>query len=208
MGLELEAKHWQWKEAAAARCYAQALELRAQLTEEAVGQFQDGSHPDEECLRAVDSQHRVHNTGLTGDTSHIILPSEGPQRPQQPAIPAGPEPARLYDNPAHAIRQPRERSVTLTDGQGIIDNTDGSREPYDGITQMIRITLADAADMDPEKSPLAKASVKLKHPEPYSGGSVLEEFKGFIANILRWLKMNYLLGPTCHKTMVLTHPKK
>jgi hypothetical protein len=41
-----------------------------------------------------------------------------------------------------------------------------------------------------------KAGVKLKHPEPYPGGSDLEEFEGFIANILRWLKMNYLLGPT------------
>jgi Ty3 transposon capsid-like protein len=61
---------------------------------------------------------------------------------------------------------------------------------------MIHITLADAADMDPEKSPLAKASVKLKHPEPYSGGSDLEEFEGFVANILRWRKMNYLLRPT------------
>jgi hypothetical protein len=86
--------------------------------------------------------------------------------------------------------------VALTDGQGILDNSDGLREPYDGITQVIRIALADAVDMDPEKSPLAKAGVKLKHPESYSGGTDLEEFKGFIANILRWLKMNYLLGPT------------
>ena len=86
--------------------------------------------------------------------------------------------------------------MALTDGQGIMDNSDGSRELYDGITQMIRIALADAVDMDPEKSPLAKAGVKLKQPEPYSGGSDLEEFEGFIANILRWLKMNYLLGPT------------
>jgi hypothetical protein len=61
---------------------------------------------------------------------------------------------------------------------------------------MIHIALAEAADMDLDKSPLAKASVKLKHPEPYSGGSDLEEFEGFIANILRWLKMNYLLGQT------------
>jgi hypothetical protein len=61
---------------------------------------------------------------------------------------------------------------------------------------MIRIALADAVDMDPEKSPLAKAGMKLKHLEPYSGGSDLEEFKGFVANILRWLKMNYLLTPT------------
>jgi hypothetical protein len=28
---------------------------------------------------------------------------------------------------------------------------------------MIHIALADAVDMDPEKSPLAKAGVKLKH---------------------------------------------
>jgi Retrotransposon gag protein/Zinc knuckle len=86
--------------------------------------------------------------------------------------------------------------MALTDGQGIMDNSDGLREPYGGITQMIRITLADVADMDPDKSPLAKAGVKLKHPEPYSRGSNLEEFEGFIANILRWLKMNYLVGPT------------
>jgi hypothetical protein len=88
MGLELEAKHWQRKEAATVRRYTQALELRAQLTEEAVGQFQDGSHPDEQCLhavnearaahRTVDSRHRMHNTGLMGNTRHVVLPREGP----------------------------------------------------------------------------------------------------------------------------------
>jgi hypothetical protein len=134
-----------------------ALKLRAQLADEAVGQHQDGSHPDEERLRAVDearaarraveSRHHVQNAGLMGDTRHVILPREGPQRAQQPAPAAGPEIARLYDNPACAIRQSRERSVALTDGQGIMDNSDGLREPYDGITQMIRIALADAADM-------------------------------------------------------------
>ena len=66
-----------------------------------------------------------------------------------------------------------------------MDNLDRSREPYDGITQMIRIALTDTADMDSERSPLAKPGVTLKHPEPYSGGSDLEEFEGFIANILR-----------------------
>jgi hypothetical protein len=177
-----------------------------------VGQHQDGSHPDEECLRAMDeawtacwaveSRHRVHNVGLMGDTRHIILPKEGPQRAQQPAPSAGPETARLYDNPACTIRQSRERSVALTDGQGIMGNSDGSREPYDGITQMIRIALADVVDMDPEKSPLVKAGVNLKHPESYSAGSDLEEFEGFIANILRWLKMNYLLGPTSTELQV------
>jgi hypothetical protein len=45
---------------------------------------------------------------------------------------------------------------------------------------MIRIKLADAVDIDPENSLLAKAGLKLKHLEPYSGRSDLEEFKGFI----------------------------
>jgi hypothetical protein len=54
MGLELEAEHWQWKEAMATHHYTQSLELRAQLAEEAVGQYQDGSYPDELHLRAID----------------------------------------------------------------------------------------------------------------------------------------------------------
>ena len=38
--------------------------------------------------------------------------------------------------------------------------------------------------------------MKLDHPETYAGDSDLEEFKVFIAGILRWLKMNCLLGET------------
>jgi hypothetical protein len=62
--------------------------------------------------------------------------------------------------------------------------------------QMISITLADATDNDPDKSPQERAGTNLKHLEAYSWSSDLEEFEGFIANILRWLKMNYLLRPT------------
>jgi hypothetical protein len=36
-GLELEADHWQWKEATTVCRYTQALELRAQHAEEAIG---------------------------------------------------------------------------------------------------------------------------------------------------------------------------
>jgi hypothetical protein len=61
---------------------------------------------------------------------------------------------------------------------------------------MIHIALTDTVDMDLDKSPLVKAGIKLKHLEVYSGGVDLQELKGFVANILRWLKMNYLLGPT------------
>ena len=54
----------------------------------------------------------------------------------------------------------------------------------------------------PEKSVLVKARVKLAHPETYSGVSDLKEFKVFVAGILRWLKMNCLLGSTSVNTQV------
>ena len=43
---------------------------------------------------------------------------------------------------------------------------------------------------------LIRASIKLDNLDTYVGGSDLEEFKVFIAGILRWLKMNCLLGET------------
>ena len=59
---------------------------------------------------------------------------------------------------------------------------------------MIHAMLEKGQHTDPDKSVLIRASVKLDHPETYVGGSDLEEFKVFIAGILRWLKMNHLLG--------------
>ena len=61
---------------------------------------------------------------------------------------------------------------------------------------MIHAVLAKGQHTDPEESVLTRASIKLDHPETYAGGSDLKEFKVFIAGILRWLKMNCLLGET------------
>ena len=61
---------------------------------------------------------------------------------------------------------------------------------------MICAMLAEGQHTDPDKSLLARASVKLDHPETYMGGSDLKEFEAFVAGILRWLKMNSLLGET------------
>ena len=88
------------------------------------------------------------------------------------------------------------RSVALTDGQGIPDHVNVPSEQYDGIARMIRAALAEGQHTDPDKFVLMQAGVKLDHPETYAGGSDLEEFEVFIAGILRWLKMNCLLGET------------
>ena len=89
------------------------------------------------------------------------------------------------------------QSVALTDGQGIPDHVDAPSEQYNGIACMIHAALAEGQNTDPEKSVLMQAGIKLDHdPETYTGGSDLEEFEVFIAGILRWLKMNCLLGET------------
>ena len=88
------------------------------------------------------------------------------------------------------------QSVALTNGQGIPDHVNAPLEQYDGSAHMICTALAEGQHTDPDKSVLTRAGVKLDHPETYTGGSDLEEFKVFIAGILRWLKINCLLGET------------
>ena len=88
------------------------------------------------------------------------------------------------------------RSVALTDSQGIPNHVGVPSEQYDGIAHMIHAALAKGQHTDPDKSVLTQAGIKLDHPETYEGGSDLKEFKVFIAGILRWLKMNCLLGET------------
>ena len=74
------------------------------------------------------------------------------------------------------------------------DYVDMPLEQYNGIAHMIHVVLAKGQHTDPDKSVLTRASVKLDHPETYAGGLDLEEFEIFVAGILRWLKMNCLLG--------------
>ena len=85
-------------------------------------------------------------------------------------------------------------SIALTDSQGILDHINTPSEQYNGIACMIRAALARGQHTDPDMSVLTGAGIKLDHPETYVGSSDLEEFEVFIAGILRWLKMNCLLG--------------
>ena len=87
-------------------------------------------------------------------------------------------------------------SVALTDGQGIPDHVNTPLEQYNGIAHMIHAALAKGQHTDPDKSVLTQAGVKMDHLETSAGSSDLEEFEVFIAGILRWLKMNCLLGET------------
>ena len=59
---------------------------------------------------------------------------------------------------------------------------------------MIRATLHDNKDMKPDDSIVVKTKLNIASLEEYPGSSDLEVYETFVAGILRWLKINGLLG--------------
>ena len=144
------------------------------------------------AVQAKNSRYQVQKAGLNAE-ARIASPITGTVEPTfNRAVNEG-DPRMDVE---HETIHYRGRSVALTDGQGIPNHIDAPSEQYDGIARMIRAALAKGQNTDPDKSVLMRASVKLDHPETYVGSSDLEEFEVFIADILRGLKMNFLLGET------------
>ena len=75
------------------------------------------------------------------------------------------------------------QSIAPTKGQGIPNYVNVLSEQYDGIARMIHAGLAKGQHTDPDKSVLTRASIKLDHPETYTGSSDLEFFEVFVAGI-------------------------
>jgi hypothetical protein len=65
---------------------------------------------------------------------------------------------------------------------------------YDGISQMVRIALVENQSQLIDSSPLSKAGIKIPLPGCYTVSAKLEDFEVFVFNILRWLKLNGMLG--------------
>ena len=59
---------------------------------------------------------------------------------------------------------------------------------------MVNTMLAENRDMIPEDSIVVKTKLSIPSPEEYSGSPDLEVYKTFITGILRWLRLNSLLG--------------
>ena len=78
-------------------------------------------------------------------------------------------------------------------GQGVANVVD-LEDPHNSITHMLRVTMDENKDTDPDRSVLTRAGIKLQPPEVYSGSTDLEEFEIFVAGVQRWLRMSHLLG--------------
>ena len=152
----------------------------------------DAENELEKAVQAKNSRYRVQKVGLNAE-ARIASPITGTVEPTSNLVMNKGDPQMDME---HETIRYRGWSVALTDGQGIPDHINVPSEQYNGIARMIHAALAEGQHTDPDKSVLTRAGIKLDHPETYVGGSDLEEFEVFIAGILRWLKMNCLLGET------------
>ena len=144
------------------------------------------------AVQAKNSHYRVQKAGLnaeahiTSQTMRLVEPTFNPM------MNVGDAQVDVEQETVHDSGW----SIALAFGQGIPNYVDVPLEQYDRIACMICTALAKGQHTDPDKSVLTRAGVKLDHPETYMGSSDLKEFKVFVAGILRWLKMNCLLGET------------
>ena len=73
---------------------------------------------------------------------------------------------------------------------------------HDPIMRMLRSTLEESREDDPNDSIVARMRLNISPPEEYSGSLDLEVYETFVAGILQWLKLHGLLGVKYTKTQV------
>ncbi|KIJ29679.1 hypothetical protein M422DRAFT_268909, partial [Sphaerobolus stellatus SS14] len=188
----------------------QALDSNAQywsdLTEEKVNNLLHEEAPEEALLEAaqevrnirfqLDQSSRLRETGLMPEQQvrfsantgrNIASPSRnyGPNPIIEPHIPQSEVNAHFGRQSTPAL------SINAQLDGAVIDMT----SEYSSIQQMVRQALQNASLEDkPEKSFLAKASVKMGNPPTYSGERNLEKFENWVASILQFMSMYNLLG--------------
>ncbi|KIJ28415.1 hypothetical protein M422DRAFT_270274 [Sphaerobolus stellatus SS14] len=87
------------------------------------------------------------------------------------------------------------------DNKDILDMS--NNESDNALVRMVRYMLDQNLHMTMEKSPLAKAGVKVTPPDKYSGEQSFEALETFVKGLLRWLDMHSMLGPDAYKYQVL-----
>ena len=94
---------------------------------------------------------------------------------------------------ARRIKKPPDKlRRAYTDASSVASST--SHWVNDPIHLMVNTMLTEHRDMLPEESIVVKMKLSIPSPEEYSGSPDLEVLVTFIAGILRWLKLNGLLG--------------
>ena len=78
----------------------------------------------------------------------------------------------------------------------------GDHDYHDPIMHMVRSTLEESWEDNPNDSIVMRTRLNISPPEEYSGSSALEVYKMFITGILQWLRLHGLLGVKYTETQV------
>ncbi|KIJ51801.1 hypothetical protein M422DRAFT_244155 [Sphaerobolus stellatus SS14] len=100
------------------------------------------------------------------------------------------------------VRNHQEGSVPFQqpDDQDILDMS--NNESDNALVRMVRYMLDQNIQTTMEKSPLAKAGVKVTPPDKYSGEQSFEALETFVKGLLWWLDMHSMLGPEAYRYQV------
>ncbi|KIJ39709.1 hypothetical protein M422DRAFT_257535 [Sphaerobolus stellatus SS14] len=100
------------------------------------------------------------------------------------------------------VRNHREGSVPFQqpDDRDILDMSNS--ESDNALVRMVRYMLDQNIQTTMEKSPLAKAGVKVTPLDKYSGEQSFEALETFVKGLLWWLDMHSMLGPDAYRYQV------
>ncbi|KIJ54598.1 hypothetical protein M422DRAFT_240670 [Sphaerobolus stellatus SS14] len=214
LALDVNAQYWSDLSNKAARRSHRALELQLKLAEEKVNALLHEEAPEEVLLEAAWEAQTIHFQ--LDQNTH--LREAGLMPKQQVRFSADTRrnvtsPSRNYGlNPINEVHIPQPEADApfarqSTPALSMTAQLDGAvvnmTSEYSGIQQMVRQAIQNAShEEEPEKSFLAKASVKMGNPPTYSGEHNLEKFENWVANVLRYMSMYNLLGPRAGKVQL------
>ncbi|KIJ54771.1 hypothetical protein M422DRAFT_240858 [Sphaerobolus stellatus SS14] len=195
----------------AARRSCRALELQLKLAEEKVNNLLHEEAPEEALLEAareacsirfqLDQSSRLREAGLMPEQQVWFSANTGgntvsPSRNYGPNPIIGPHIPHSEVNAQFGQQSTPALSINAQLDGAVVDMT----SEYSSIQQMMRQVLQNASlEDEPEKSFLAKASVKMGSPPTYGGERNLEKFENWVASILRFMSMYNFLGPRASK---------
>ncbi|KIJ45965.1 hypothetical protein M422DRAFT_250757, partial [Sphaerobolus stellatus SS14] len=195
--LDANAQYWSDLSNKAAQRSHRALELQLKLAEEKVNNLLHEEAPEEELLEAA---REARNVRFQLD-QNTWLREAGlmPEKQVRFSATTGRNvnsPSRNYGiNPINEVHTPQPEGNAPSVRQGT---------PALSISAQLDGAVVDMTSeySEPEKSFLAKASVKMGSPPTYGGEHNLEKFETWVASILQYMLMYNLLGPRAGKVQL------
>ena len=203
------------QEKKAAMNYRHTLELNNTVSNKGVQQLYSEDQPQEvidqaerqvgSARRTLESIRRVDEAGLSRNS---------PKHPRTPRA-AGRYKYYTKDDMQVSYGETQERMTQPV--QAIVPDTKRYRLPeaetasvyplrdhdyHDPIMRMLRSTLEESWEDDPDDSIVAQMRLNISPPEEYSGSLDLEVYETFVTGILQWLKLHGLLGVKYTETQV------